>query len=63
MGVDLTVGDRVYVHAKGRVMTVEAIILPGDEHRNSLGWVSVNSAIVLKFTDELVTTGDKVSIR
>ena len=31
MGVDLTVGDRVYVHTKGRVMTVQAIILPGDE--------------------------------
>ena len=29
MGIDLTVGDKVYVHTKGTVMTVEDIILPG----------------------------------
>ena len=41
MGVDLTVGDKVYVHSKGRVMAVEDIILPGDQHRTSINWADV----------------------
>ena len=62
MGVDLTVGDRVYVHGKGRVMIVEAIILPGHEHLESINWASVSEFVVLKLTDNLTITGDKVSI-
>ena len=62
MGVDLTVGDKVYVHGKGRAMTVEDIILPGHEHLDSISWASVSEFVVLKLTDNLTTTGDKVSI-
>ena len=62
MGVDLTVGDRVYVHGKGRVMTVEDIVLPGDEHLTTINWASVSEFVVIKLTDNLTTTGDKVSI-
>ena len=62
MGVDLTVGDRVYVHGRGRTMTVEDIILPGGKHITSINWGDVNSFVELKLTDELTTTGDKVSI-
>jgi len=62
MGVDLTVGDRVYVHGKGRTMTVEDIILPGNEHRTSINWTSVSEFIVLKLTDSLTVNGNQVSI-
>jgi len=62
MGIDLTVGDRVYVHGKGRVMTVEDIILPGGEHRTSINWASVGEFVVLELTDNLSVNGDEVSI-
>jgi len=65
MGVDLAVGDEVYVHTKGRVMTVEDIILPGEEHRTSINWADVSNGgkfIVLKLTDSLTVRGNEVSI-
>ena len=62
MGVDLTIGDKVYVHGKGRVMTVEAIILPGNEQLTSISWASVNEFVVLKLVDNLTVKGSDVSI-
>ena len=65
MGVDLTVGDRVYVNSKGRVMTVEDIILPGDIHKEAMNWADVHNGgefIVLKLTDSLTVNGNEVSI-
>ena len=72
MGVDLHVGDQVYVHGKGRVMTVEDIILPGGEHLTSINWASVHHGgefVVLKlarqvddYPETLTITADKVSI-
>lgn len=62
MGVNLTIGDKVYVHGKGRVMTVEAIILPGNEQLTSINWASVSEFVVLELTDSLTVNGNEVSI-
>ena len=72
MGIDLTVGDKVYVHTKGTVMTVEDIILPGDQHRTSINWADVDHGgefVVLKlarqlddYRETLTVTANEVSI-